>query len=299
AYKLEGYDQDWIDAEGRNDAIYSNVTNGKYVFKVKATNKKGDWGEEETAIAIHIVPPFWKTWWFYLLNILFVLAVAYGFYRYRINDLLKRQAIRNKIAQDLHDNVGSTLSSIAVYSQVAKIYNQQHKQEDLKNVLEKIGSASGEMIGEMSDTVWAINPANDHMGTIVQKMESFARPLLAAKEIKFLFTYDPTIVALNLEMTKRKNFYLIFKEAVNNALKYSECKMITVSIYYQHHKMTLRIEDDGKGIQTISKESYVTTPFLGNGLINMKRRAEEMNGSCHIKTTPGGGTTIILEFPIA
>jgi signal transduction histidine kinase len=102
---------------------------------------------------------------------------------------------------------------------VAKIYNEQQKSTDLKSTLEKISDASGEMISEISDTVWAINPRNDNMETMLQRMESFAKPLLAAKEIKFHFEYDKNITQLNLEMTKRKNFYLIFKEAVNNALK--------------------------------------------------------------------------------
>src|ERR1051326_9618938 len=96
-------------------------------------------------ITIIITPPFWKTWWFYGICAVFISGSIYFFYRYRINELLKRQAIRNKIAQDLHDNVGSTLSSISVYSQVAKIYNQQNKQHQLEQTLEKIGETSGEM----------------------------------------------------------------------------------------------------------------------------------------------------------
>jgi signal transduction histidine kinase len=120
--------------------------------------------------------------------------------------LLKRQAIRNKIAQDLHDNVGSTLSSISVYSQVAKIYKQQEKHDSLRDTLEKISSTSSEMISEMNDIVWAINPRNDNMETILNRMESFARPLLASQEIQFHFSFDASIKNLVLEMTKRKEF---------------------------------------------------------------------------------------------
>ncbi len=141
----------------------------------------------------------------------FVALVVYFVYRYRINEFLKRQYIRNKIAQDLHDNVGSTLSSISVYSQVAKIYREQNKPEALQDTLEKISATSSEMISEMNDIVWAINPRNDNMETILQRMESFARPLLASKEIKFEFSYEPGVKHLHLEDDKAKKFLSYFQ----------------------------------------------------------------------------------------
>jgi two-component sensor histidine kinase len=297
-YMLIGLDKDWKDAGNRNDASYPNLESGDYVFKVRATNKKGNWGKEETMLRIRIIPPFWKTWWFYLLCTILVAGTVYAFYRYRINELLKRQAIRNKIAQDLHDSVGSTLSSISVYTQVAKIYNEQQKPEDLTSMLEKISAASGEMISEMSDTVWAINPRNDDMETMLQRMESFALPLLTSKEIKFHFNYDQKIVALNLEMTKRKNFYLIFKESVNNALKYAHCHNLHVRVTVQRQLLHLTITDDGEGFDMEQMKVLAARSLSGNGLNNMKRRAAEMKGECWIESAPGKGTSVHLAFPI-
>jgi signal transduction histidine kinase len=210
---------------------------------------------------------------------------------------LKRQAIRNKIAQDLHDNVGSTLSSISIYSQVAKIYKQKDRQDDLQNTLEKISNTSGEMISEMNDIVWAINPRNDNMATILQRMESFAKPLLASQEIQFHFTHA-SLEQLNLEMTKRKNFYLIFKESINNALKYSGAKNIWVEIIHQQHQLELTIRDDGKGFDLSSIKQYTSASLSGNGLQNMKMRTKEMNGTIVMKSEPGSGTLVTLRFPI-
>lgn len=227
-----------------------------------------------------------------------IASVTYLFYRYRINELLKRQAIRNKIAQDLHDNVGSTLSSISVYSQVAKIYHQQNKQEQLQQTLEKIGETSGEMVAEMGDTVWAINPRNDHMSTIIQRMESYAKPLLQAKNIYFNFTYDPSIPALDLQMDKRKNFYLIFKEAINNALKYSNCKTLNADIHLQHHQVELKVKDDGEGFDLSKMQVAASKSLSGNGLKNMHMRAKEMKAAFTIESEPGKGTTIFLAFNI-
>lgn len=142
----------------------------------------------------------------FLLAAVLIAGMIYAVYRYRINELLKRQAIRNKIAQDLHDNVGSTLSSISVYSQVAKIYKEKNRQEDLQSTLEKISSTSGEMISEMNDIVWAINPRNDNMDTILRRMESYAKPLLNAQGIQYKFEYDANLVWQNLRDGKPEKF---------------------------------------------------------------------------------------------
>ena len=140
SWKLEGVDPIWTEAGTANTANYTNLNGGDYVFKVRATSRSGAWSNEIATISIRIIPPFWKRLWFFVACGLVSLGAVYAVYRYRINELLKRQAIRNKIAQDLHDNVGSTLSSISVYSQVAKIYNDKQHRERIAGKLEKIGS---------------------------------------------------------------------------------------------------------------------------------------------------------------
>jgi signal transduction histidine kinase len=222
-------------------------------------------------------------------------------YRYRINELLKRQAIRNKIAQDLHDNVGSTLSSISVYSQVAQIYQQQQKEDELQTTLQKIKAASGEMISELNDTVWAINPRNDNMDVMLQRMESFAKPLLAAQNIRFKMQYDKSLTAVNLDMGKRKSLYAIFKEAINNAVKYSGCNLLSVEIRHQSNNIMMQIQDDGKGFEpaSVSEEPGASGRHSGgNGLRNMQGRAKEIHGDLKIYSAPGRGTTIRLILPL-
>lgn len=301
AYKLEGFNEDWVNVGERNYVSYSNLEGGEYVFKVRATNTPGVWNSEYASIKLVVVPPFWKTIWFYIVSGLLTIAAILLLYRYRINELIKRQAIRNKIAQDLHDNVGSTLSSISVYSQVAKIYHQQHKENDLQHTLERISATSSEMISELNDTVWAINPRNDNMEVILQRMQSFARPLLASQNIKLHFFYDPHITVINLDMEKRKNFYLIYKEAVNNCLKYSGCQNLDVRIEKAGDKISMRINDDGKGFDmTKTSEGFKSSDVYGggNGLKNMQLRAKEMKGNVQIKSQPGKGTLVEFQFPI-
>lgn len=206
--------------------------------------------------------------------------------------------MRNKIAQDLHDNVGSTLSSISIYSQVAQIQSQQHNETELASVLNKIGLTSNEMISEMNDIVWTINPRNDNMEKILQRMESYSKPLLAAKNIHLNFEYDPGLLNSNLDMGKRKNFYLIFKETINNAVKYADCKNLSVKITAKKNTIVLVIKDDGIGFRKDKLQSKLSDSLSGNGLRNMELRAREMKGQCIINTEPGKGTTVCLTFPV-
>lgn len=301
AYQLQGFNKDWVMAGTRNFVSYSNLEGGNYVFKVRASVSPGVWSSNISTLRIVVIPPYWKQPWFYLLCAIAIGAIIYGIYRYRINEILKRQTIRNKIAQDLHDNVGSTLSSISIYSQVAKIYHNQEKQSDLEQTLEKISTASSDMISELNDTVWAINPRNDNMQVILQRMESFARPLLSSQNIKFSFEYDKDLVSINLPMEKRKNFYLIYKEAINNSVKYSGCTAVAASIRHKGSNIIMKIEDNGNGFdRTKTSEGYKSSDVYGggNGLKNMQLRAKEMKGKLSIWSEPGSGTRIEVAFPI-
>jgi ligand-binding sensor domain-containing protein/signal transduction histidine kinase len=297
AYQLQGWDKAWVETGHEQFAQFSNLKGGEYLFKVKASNSRGSWNERPASIRIVIVPPFWERWQFYVLLTVLITGAAFGIYRYRVNELLRRQAIRNKIAQDLHDDVGSTLSSIAVYSQVAKIYNEQQQQEALKAAIDRISDTAGEMIVEMNDIVWAINPRNDSMQTILQRMESFARPLMASRNILFHFEVEEGMQHINLGMTRRKNFYLIFRESVNNILKYADCRAVWVKVRMRHHQLELEVQDDGKGFELEKVQINASQSLSGNGLRNMQMRAAEIKGSLAITTQPGHGTTIRLIFP--
>jgi ligand-binding sensor domain-containing protein/signal transduction histidine kinase len=219
----------------------------------------------------------------------------------RIFKYLTEEKLRTQIAQDLHDNMGSTLSSISVYGQIAKIYHQQQRQDELEQTLNKINETSGDMIAEMNDTVWAINPRNDNMDAILQRMESFAKPLLASKNINFDFQYDDNLSDVHMEVTKRKNFYLIFKETINNVIKYADCNYVNVHIKQSGHYFYMIIRDNGKGFNLVNTTEGIQvskTNRDGNGLRNMQLRAKEIKGTLILASKPGNGTTVELNFPI-
>jgi ligand-binding sensor domain-containing protein/two-component sensor histidine kinase len=287
---MEGEDKNWVSLGSRNYVEYSNLAGGNYNFKVKAI-LQGSGRQLETSIQINIIPPFWKRWWFFVMSLFVIGMCIFFIYRYRINELMKRHSIRNKIAQDLHDNMGSTLSSISVYSQVAKIYQEQTRPKELSDVLEKISETSTGMISDMNDIVWSLQPANDNIEKIINRMESFAKPLCVASNIKFDLQFPSSITGLNLPMEIRKNFYLIFKEAINNAVKYSRANVIQVIIEIKNNHICMIIKDNGVGFNQFTNTSG------GNGLKNMQRRTEEMQGVWKLNSLPGIEICITIPIP--
>jgi two-component system sensor histidine kinase UhpB len=205
---------------------------------------------------------------------------------YRVRQRLRLQDIRNKIAGDLHDDIGSTLNSISIYSEVAR-----KKDEQQDEALEMIGDASRKIIDAMSDIVWTVNPDNDSFAKIIFRMKSLAYNLFRAKKIEFTFHSDETLDDRKLTLEVRRNFYLIFKEAVNNLVKYSHATRAAITLSNENNFIRLSIKDDGMGFDT-------TSDSTGNGLKNMKRRADEMNAEFRIESAPGKGTQIDLFLKV-
>ena len=154
------------------------------------------------------------------------------------------------------------------------------------------------MISEMNDIVWTIHPKNDSLEKIILRMESYARPLLMTKNISFKLEYDPAILTHNLEMENRKNFYLVFKEAVNNAFKYSGCSEIITRILNSKGLLEMQIKDNGVGFNVQQEMTGNKLTLSGNGLRNMQMRAEAMKGDLHINSVKGTGTEVRLCIPI-
>lgn len=213
---------------------------------------------------------------------LLVLLLFFVYNTVRTRQKLKLQTLRNKIASDLHDEVGSTLSSIAIFSEVA-----QQQSKEVIPMLNTIGESSHKMLEAMADIVWTINPDNDNFEKIILRMRSFAFELLGAKKIDFDFKTDPSISELKLNMEARKNLYLIFKEAINNMVKYSEANRASFSITGSQNNLTMIIRDNGKGFDTEKLTN-------GNGIKNMKKRAIEIGAKLLIESEPGTGTTLQL-----
>lgn len=290
-YRLEGFDKDWIQSNYNSQASYTNIPPGKYTLQIKASNNDGVWNETATSLQIIIDPPWWSTWWFYVLLFIAVAATLYGVYRYRMNQLLKLQSMRNKIARDLHDDIGSTLGSISFFSEAARQQLNNNNIEASQIVIEKIGDNSRSMIETMSDIVWSVNPENDSVDHLTTRMQALAADILSMQDIRLKFYADEKLKKIKLNMEQRKNIFMIFKEALYNIVKYAGCTEVEILLHDTGKRITMEIRDNGKGFDMAAYKSY-----NGNGLKNMKSRANEIDAGISIQSEVHAGTTIILQM---
>lgn len=290
-YQLEGATKEWVKAERNLVASFASLSPGKYKFLVKCVNSEGLWSAATTSLDIYIRPAFYQTWWFLIIvGILFSLPV-YFIYRLRIKRLMAVQMLRQKVARDLHDDMGSTLTSINILSEVAshKIDKDPHIVADY---LSRISATSWEMMDAMDDIVWSIKPDNDTLPKVIARMREYAANMLEAKEVNYLFDTEEKFGSITIDMEARRNLFLIFKEALNNILKYAEANVVKIKVRSVGSYIKLVIEDDGKGFDQSIENN-------GNGLSNMRKRAEMIGGSFTIKSIEKQGTFITILIPVA
>lgn len=207
----------------------------------------------------------------------------------RLSKYLAEEKLRSKIARDLHDEMGSTLTSINIISKVAM--QQGMPDEQVKQYLQKIKDNSGRMMESMSDIVWAINPANDTFEKVIVRMKEFAAEILEPARINYYFSEEGSLDKAQLNLEQRKDIYMVFKEAVNNAVKYSNATEVNIVLQKKDDSLRMLIVDNGNGFDTDQWHS-------GNGLKNMQSRAREMNAVLRVDSIKGTGTTIILDVSI-
>ncbi|MEZ4740801.1 MAG: triple tyrosine motif-containing protein [Flavobacteriales bacterium] len=292
-YMLDGLDEEWVECGTTHEATFTNLDPGSYTFRVQGRNSMGIWDPVGASVLLVITPPWWGTWWFRVALVLAVAGALYTLYRYRLAQQLRLVHMRDRIARDLHDEIGSTLSSVALYSEVA-LREGDKGSTGHAETLARISTSTSEMMESMNDIVWAVNSRNDDLLQVAQRMKAFAARISEAAEMHLEFHFDERLSDRPLTMVQRKNLYLIFKEAVNNAAKYSGGTALKVSLDRQQAEFVLHVEDDGKGMEA-SNGAHVHSGG-GNGLLNMSARAEEMGGTLHVDSANGQGTRVILRF---
>lgn len=313
-YKLEGADSEWSVPTAQRTVSYPNLSAGTYRFLVRAVNAAGVPSNEPASVSFRILPPIWKRWWFIALSLLLVGFVAFAFIRSRLGSIkaLQREReerlrelerVRTRIATDLHDDIGSSLTQIAVLSEVVRqgTSNNNNNGSRVVEPLQRISAVSNELVDTMSDIVWAINPHKDHLSDLSQRMRRFASDVFAAKEITFHFQTPDLKTDAHLGANIRREVFLIFKESVNNVVKHANCTNVEIAFKVKDSWLTLNIKDNGNGFDVLSfnNNGHVTTNSKGgNGLPSMKRRAEELGGDYIIESIQGEGTMITLRVPL-
>jgi signal transduction histidine kinase len=264
---------------------------------VRAINADGVPSETPGSLSFTILPPFWQRWWFVSITAAILGLTAYALYRYRITRLLELEQVRTRIAADLHDDIGSNLSQIAIWSEVVR--RQQpgcdeaqaasKMRDDSPEPLDRISTTARETAAAMSDIVWAINPRRDHLSDLISRMRRLAGEAFDARDIIWQFQSPRTDLSLSAET--RREVFLIFKESVNNIVRHARCSQVDIILSIAGHWLRLQVRDDGYGFDP-------TREVEGNGLESLRERARRLGGELGIESMAGSGTTIALEMPL-
>jgi two-component sensor histidine kinase len=288
-YRIEGISvtDEWIE---NNEAtiILTGMKPGKYVLRLYAVNGDGI-KSNEIKLPILMQAPFWQRWWFIVLVVLSIIFLGYAIYRYRIGQIKKLQSMRNTISTNLHDDIGASLSNIHILNVLTQ-RNISNK-ESATSYITKAGDEIQRISEALSDIVWNINPKYDDLDNLFIRMKRYAADMLDGKNIKATLVFPEHVDKVSMPMDQRRDFYLIFKEAVNNLVKYAEASAATVQVVIDHRNIHLEVSDNGKGF-----DENIIIP--GNGIQNMKQRAEKWNADLIVRSSPGKGTMISLEMKV-
>ena len=288
-YMLEGADSRWSPPSYQRSVHYANLTPGSYRFLVRAINSEGVASSPPASLSFLILPPVWLRWWFQLLAAAAVCATVYWFHRYRVARLLEVERVRTRIATDLHDDIGSSLSQIAILSEVAS-RNIDPARPQLAERLTDIAGISRELVDSMSDIVWAIDPERDRLDDMVHRMRRFASDVLSPRDIHLGFQSPPEEPDLPMGADLRRQIFLIFKEAVHNALRHSGATEVSVDFRVEHGWFRVTVADNGRGFDMIRDHD-------GHGLRSMRERARDVGGRVEIHSS-ARGAAVTLSVPV-
>ncbi len=284
AYRMikEG-DHEWVSSGTARFANFTNLDAGTYVFTATGANINGVWNTEGVRLRITIKPPFWRTWWFIALMVAFVVAILAIIYNVRVAHLLRIERLRVRIASDLHDDVGSSLSAIALMTDLVSRKLPPGSPE--RDRLASATAVTRNAADALRDIVWLINPEHEKVEDMLLRMKDAASKLLV--NIHHTFDSDEQGLSDTLDMELRRNIILIYKEILNNITKHAQATNVEITVRTSGGQFLLRVRDNGKGFDE-------ATVKRGSGLNNLRRRAAKMGGLLTIESAPGKGTSVEL-----
>jgi signal transduction histidine kinase/ligand-binding sensor domain-containing protein len=290
-YWLEGADASWNALTAQRNVNYASLAPGRYRFVVRAVADDGALSQKPATVAFTILRPVWQRWWFLTLAALVLSAGAVWVYRTRVHRLLALERVRTRIATDLHDDLGSNLSQIAILSELL-LRSAGKEDRAMAKLLSLISATANESVEAMSDIVWAINPKGDSLQNLIRRMRRFASDGFTAVSIDFEFRAPDVDRHVVMGADVRREVFLLFKEAVNNVIRHSKCTRAEIEVHVNGDDLLLRVSDNGEGFDT-------TQDTDGHGLVSIGERARNLCGTLEMKSAAGHGTTISLRAPLS
>ena len=304
AYKMEGFDSDWIYAGNEQKATYTNLNPGVYTFRVKASNNDGIWNEEGASLKVHVGSPPWKSWWAYALYALSGLGMVWGYIQYRVKSreqILEHQAqlervkmeervqVQKETAADFHDELGNNMTKISLFAEMIKRLDPPGK--EIQTYLNQLISNTQVLSEGMRDFIWMLDPEKNSLYDSLIRLKEFGEQLFEHTGIQFRVSEVlEGYKRYEMSLSFRRHLLLIVKEALNNLLKYAEASRAELLITPSQSGFTLEIKDNGKGFD-LEKERN------GYGLRNMEKRSQTLGIDLQISSKIGEGSSVKLDIP--
>jgi signal transduction histidine kinase len=287
-YRLDGVDENWSPPSPMRSVNYAHLAPGSYRFAVRAVLPAGGVSATPATFAFRIARPAWQQPWFVALLALAAAGIAYALHRSRVQRILALEGIRTQIATDIHDDMGSGLSQIAILAEVAK----REPDARARGHMEEVARLARTLRDSMSDIVWAVDPRRDRFGDLVQRMRQAAFNLLEAEglRVEFRAPSDDALEGLDLAPDRRRHLLLVLKESLSNVARHAHASEVAIEIRVDRGFLHLSIRDDGRGFDPVATTS-------GHGLSSLRQRAAKLGGTIQIDSRPGGGTRIDLAVP--
>lgn len=289
-FRLAGVDDTW--SETSDGAVrFEHLPARDLRFEVSAL-ASGVARSPIANVAFRVAPPFWRRWWFMLLSLAALVALLVTLYRARVGHLLALERMRTRIATDLHDDLGSSLSSISILSEVAR---HQVEGSETAGILDDIGSSARTLIGALADSIWAVDPRADDLESVVERSRDQVHAVLEAAGIEARFDVRDGLRSMHLRPEVRRHLHLILKESLNNVARHSRAHSVVVSIGAQRDRLSIEVADDGRGFDP-TRISPHQSGTGGRGLASLHERARRLGGTLTVQSAPDRGTRLHFEI---
>ena len=286
-YLLAPAETAWTDLGNQNSLTLVNLDPMEHVLNIRGANSSGIWDREGIVLTIAIQPPFWASWWFRAAGMVLGTLLLYGLFRYRVAQIHAQERLRSRIASDLHDDIGSELSAIALDSELVAC--RLPKDDPHRDRFVALAGAVRAEAEKLRDTVWILNPDQDRIQDLTSRMQDMARRLLPG--IQITFQCGNAIKDLSLDMQFKRHIHLMYKEILSNIATHAQATAVSITIELRDAFLHLCVADNGVGFDTSAQAQ-------GHGLKSLRSRAERIGGTLTIESREGGGTVVSCEARI-
>lgn len=288
-YRLSGADQEWVEAEHQRVAYYNNILPGRYRFEVLGCNNDGIWARHSAQLSLRVEPHFWQTWWFRGALFALPIFVVALIYRVRVDRLRALENLRIQIAADLHDDVGSRLTKVAMVTELAD--REISASDPGKPYIQNITRTVRDITRAMDEIVWTINPRNDSVENLANYIFHYAQEYFQDTGVRCRLDLPPDLPDERVSTEMRHNLFMAVKEALNNILKHAAATEVRIALSIVEKDLVITISDNGRGYHAVTPDP------TGDGLRNMSERLENIGGQFKMARNADGGTLITMSLP--